>query len=137
MTNNGKAAEKRTYIRIDEQDVIHCEKYSIPRNSSSQIEGMTKNISGGGVLFSSSQSFEIGQILRLEISLSGWERFKTEFYKEDRLAHSKPIVVLATVVRVELIEENNYEIGVCFTGIDEGHKWALLKYIDNRSLQNQ
>ena len=137
MTTNGRITEKRIYIRIDEQDVIHCEKYSIPRDENSQIEGMTKNISGGGVLFTSKTPFEVGQILRLEISLAGWERFKIEFYKEDRLAHSKPIIVLATVVRVELMEDGLYDIGVCFAGIDEGHKWALLKYIDNRSTQNK
>lgn len=95
------------------------------------VEGILKNYSGGGVLFESTIRYDIGDLLKLEIALPGWERFKNEFYKEDRLSRSDPVVVLASVVRVECMGPPSlFDVGVCFVGIDEDDRWAVIKQID-------
>lgn len=46
------------------------------------------------------------------------------------MSTSDPLIVLASVVRVEALpDENRFDIGVCFSAIDDGHQWALMKYV--------
>jgi len=68
-------------------------------------------------------------VLRIEIKIQDWEKFKPEFYKPDKLTVSKPLVAIVKVVRVEDIGGGQYEIGVDFSGMDEGHRIALAKYV--------
>ena len=41
-------------------------------------------------------------------------------------------MVLATVVRVEIVGLGKYDIGAAFVGIDQGHQWALIKYVKEK-----
>ena len=86
------------------------------------------------MLFESNVKFDLGTLLRIEIDIPGWERFKNEFYKTYEASKSSPLVVLASVVRVEVVyPENRFDIDVCFSAIDKGHQWALIKYVGNRN----
>ena len=126
---SGKAQERRKYFRLNKECLVQCEKYVIPRDPGSAAAGKSLNLSSGGMLFESITKFELGDMLRLEIKADGWEKFSAEFYKDDRMSQSKPLFVLGTVVRSEVLSGGAYEIGVAFTGIDEGHRWALEKYL--------
>ena len=133
---NGR--ERRKYFRLNRDCVVKCEKYSIPRNPDSErLLGKARNISSGGILFESKHRFELGDILRLEIEAAGWEKYSAEFYKQDKVAQSKPLMVLGTVVRSELLSDGRYDIGIAFSGIDEGHRWALLKYLKAKSAEKK
>jgi len=126
--------ERRKYVRLPTDTILKCSVFSghdfgmddVVKKSSAVV----KNVSAGGVLFESSTNFSIGTLLRLEISVPGWDKFRQEFYKEYATSQSKPIVVLATVVRVEVVDPAGvYDIGACFSAIDTGHQWAVMKYI--------
>ncbi len=121
--------ERRKYIRIDMQSVVKCEEFSIPRDLSTQSDAVYKNISAGGILFESDKKYGVGDVLRLEISASGWEKYVSEFYKPDKLSISSPIIAVARVVRIEDIGNGKYDIGISLVGIDEEHRRALDKYI--------
>ena len=41
--------------------------------------------------------------MKLAISIRGWERYKNEFYKDDKTSRREPVVVLARVVRVQTV----------------------------------
>ena len=130
-------SERRKYVRIPSEHIIHYETFTARQifedNPESTMKSITKNLSAGGIMFSASCKFEVGTLLKLEIDLPGWERFKAEFYKMEEVTRSKPVVVLATVVRVEMIVPDQvYEIGTSFVGIDEGHRWALLNYVKTK-----
>ncbi len=126
--------EKRKYLRLDTEDILLWRKFTsdelIKGKSDLDIITVTKNTSAGGVLFESDTKFELGELLKIEISMPGWEKFKAEFYKIDEPSHRSPLIVLAHVVRVEVISDGKFDVGVCFSAIDEGHEWALMKYID-------
>lgn len=97
-------------------------------------EGMLKNYSQNGALFEVGTKYRIGDIVKLAITIPGWERYKNEFYKEDRTSRAEPVVVLACVIRVEaLILNEIYDIGVQFVSIDEGDRWSLVKQIKAQS----
>ncbi|MCK5579812.1 MAG: PilZ domain-containing protein [Candidatus Omnitrophica bacterium] len=126
--------ERRKYVRIENHDVLKCKRFTANDFGSSQDEEMVravlKDLGAGGVLFESDKKIDVGTVLKMEIDVSGWERFKSEFYKSDRMTRKEPLVVLANVVRVEVVEPGRkYDIGVCFSAIDDGHQWALMKYV--------
>ena len=125
----GLDKERRKYVRVNSDDIVRCEKYSIPRVAESErSKAVARNVSGGGILVESAKKYDIGEVLRLEIELPGWEKYKAEFYKPDQIAVSKPFVVIGTVVYCKQ-KGSKYEIGVDFSGLDEGHRWALIKYL--------
>ncbi|NLO92307.1 MAG: PilZ domain-containing protein [Elusimicrobia bacterium] len=122
--------ERRKYTRVSVERLLKCEKYSIPRLPEQERQQLTtKNLSGGGLLFVSKQQLKLGDLLRLEIDLSGWEKYKPEFYKPEATASSKPLVILASVTRIEALNDGTFEIGVAFSGMDEGHRVALVKFL--------
>ncbi len=127
-------AENRKYIRFTNNNVLKCRKYSLQSGASqTEINAVVKNMSAGGVLFESSKQYQINDLLKLEIDLPGWEKFKAEFYKGNRVSQPAPVSVLASVVRVEVMKPGKlFDIGACFVGIDDGHQWALIKYSKNR-----
>lgn len=135
--NRWKGSERRRYVRLPGEYVLRYEKYSLSKvkleSPEKKIDTVTKNISAGGVLFETKTKFELGSLLKIELDAPGWESYKAEFYKSDATSHRVPIVTLASVVRVEVVVPGStYDIGVCFVGIDDGHQWALLKYVDKK-----
>jgi hypothetical protein len=128
---NNNFVERRKYIRLQHQHILYHEKYDLRGHKDQKIvEGVLKNYSPGGVLFETKTPYRIGDLLKLEMAIPGWERFKTEFYKQDKLSRMDPVIVLASVIRVEcIVPDQLYENGVCFVGIDEGDRWALIKQI--------
>ncbi|HPS20120.1 MAG TPA: PilZ domain-containing protein [Candidatus Omnitrophota bacterium] len=129
--------ERRKYVRLPEHCVLKCEKLTTGELfggtvEQHHIEGVTKNISAGGVLLETKEPFKLGEIIKMEIALPGWEKFKSEFYKTDSVSRSHPLVVLGKVVRVETFGDK-YDMGICFVAIDEGHRWAVLKYVSEKN----
>ncbi len=125
--------ERRKYFRLLEEDVLTCELFSAAAfgsTNANKIHTFTKSLSEGGILFESDVMFDIGAVLKLQIDLPGWEKFKPEFYKSEGPTSRKPLIVLGKVVRVEVVSAGRYDIGVLFSAVDSGHKLALKKYLD-------
>lgn len=121
--------EKRKYVRIPSKYKVRVEKYAIPRNKTEHTEILTKNLSAGGILFETTQIYNLGDTLRLEIDIPNWNRYNYEFYKPDKLLDENSLVIIGQVIRLEDIGEGRYEAGVSFQGMDEGHRLALQNYI--------
>ncbi|NTV29820.1 MAG: hypothetical protein HGA80_07055 [Candidatus Omnitrophica bacterium] len=135
MTDNqSQEKDRRKYVRLSEEDLIVCETFSAgtfeQQKSSDKFYAFTKNLGEGGILFESDVFFDIGVMLKLEIDIPGWEKYKAEFYKGDAPSGRKPFVVLGKVVRVEDIGGGRFDIGVVFMAVDGGHKMALHKYVE-------
>ncbi len=122
--------ERRKYARVSHDSILKCERFTIPPQDEKSTY-KTKNISAGGILFESDKKYDLGEILKLEISAQGWDKYLVEFYKPDKLSISEPVKVLGRVVRIEDIGEGRYDIGVEFAAIDEMHRKALARYLGN------
>lgn len=126
--------ERRQFIRLRLRKPLKHMRFSLIGFDIQQaVLAETKDFSAGGVLFESKVPYVIGDIVRMEIEIPGWEKYKTEFYKSDHPSKSDPVVVLAKVVRVEILSANHFDIGVSFVGIDDGHQMALVKYIQQHN----
>jgi hypothetical protein len=123
------AENRRRYLRIDGKYVVRHERLTIPRGREAQ-EAEARNISANGLLFEAKAMYPPGTVLRLELLVQGIDKFKTEFYKHERLSDTEPFVVLGKVARVEAVREGVYDIGVSLVGVDQQHQKALARYID-------
>jgi len=129
--------ERRKYVRISTNNIIKCERHEVPppENQEKQ-ETLMKNISAGGILFESREKFDIWEVLKLEINLPGWEKCRPVFQDKSVPHRSKPLVSLASVVRIEFISKDIFDVGICFKNMDDETWLTLLNYI-NKKKQNQ
>lgn len=125
--------ERRKFIRIKTNAHLKHVKFQMGIIVSEAPEGLAKDLSAGGIAFESNVPYEINDIVRLEIDVPGWEKFKPEFIKPGQVSKSQPIVVLVKVVRSKRLGIGKHEICVSFVGIDDGHQMALTKYIKQKS----
>lgn len=98
--NSGKnkistySQDKRRFLRIDFCRDIQVKKLGF--NDTRTITTRSKNLSGGGILFTNKYPLDFGTQIQLSIPLKD----KT------------PLLIIGTVVRVEVLDQDNYEIGV-------------------------
>jgi hypothetical protein len=126
------ASERRKFIRIKKSNALKHVKFQLSGGAGDALQSLSKDLSAGGILFESAVLYAIGDILRLEINVPGWEKFKPEFYKPG-LTKSEPLIVLVKVMRVERVGAGKHDIGCMFVGIDDGHQMALAKYLKQQS----
>ena len=121
-------SEHRKFTRIKKTASIKHVKFHLGGDGNDALKSLCKDISAGGILFESEVFYETNDIVRLEIDLPGWEKFKPEFFKL-HLTKSEPVIALVKVRRAISLKGGMYEIGASFVGIDEGHQMALAKFI--------
>jgi len=126
------ASDRRKFIRVKNINTLKHVKFHLGGSVNDALQSLSKDLSAGGILFETSVLYAIGDILRLEINVPGWEKFKPEFYKPG-LTKSEPLIVLVKVMRVERVGIGQYDIGCMFVGIDDGHQMALAKYIKQQN----
>ena len=133
MPKGFSGQDRRRFTRIDEEDLLVCEPFnanSFGGHGDKRMRAFTKSLSEGGILFESDTIFELATLLRLEIDIPGWEKYKPEFRKSSESIGRRPLVVLGKVVRVEDVGGGFFDIGVAFAAVDEGHRMALKKYLE-------
>lgn len=122
--------EKRSYVRVPKRNALRFREFNFTDEPPRYFDAHYKDISGGGILFESPHPFRVGSILKIEIKLPGWDRYLTGFYRQGSTTVTEPFVALAEVVRAETVtQDERYDIGVVFVGIDEGHREALMRLV--------
>ncbi len=122
--------DQRQFHRISEDVVIEAKKIEYPLRQEGQ-HGVGRNISAGGICFTSPVAFSSGDLIGLEIRLTGWQRHKRSYAAV--IDDEKAIAPLTAVSRVawcrERVDQEGYEIGVTFVDIYPDDYQALQKYI--------
>lgn len=94
------------------------------------------DVSGGGLLLSSPTQIPLGTLLKLEIRVPGWGRHQNRFAFSEN-PDQRPLVAIGQVVRVEALEEGDYELGIKFLNVYPDDQAALLKFIDAHAQAEQ
>ena len=131
MTPAEPNTEKRKFHRIPESVAIGVKKIAYPMTDDATVEGVGKNISAGGVCFVVSQPYAPGDLLSLQINLTGWQHHKTSVATviDDELAMA-PLTAVARVAWCQAKEDgHNYDIGVTFENIYDDDFQALKRYL--------
>ena len=130
MTIDRHASDQRQFHRISEDVIIEAKKIEYPMTEEGQ-RGVGVNISAGGICFTSPTAFNPGDLLGLEIRLTGWQRHKRSYATV--IDDEQALAPLTAVSRVawckEQPEQAGYEIGVTFVDIYPDDYQALQKYI--------
>jgi hypothetical protein len=122
-------SNRRKFDRLERGDEILIKRFSYPETGQFQ-KAKILDISGGGLQIESRSFFEEKAVLKIEMNFTGWQRFTPRFLKYFGEAADQPLVVLAEVIRCkQLIAGTKYEIATKFSGIDESHRLALIKFI--------
>ena len=131
MTPPESSIEKRQFQRIPETVTITVKKIAYPMTEDAAVEGIGKNISAGGVCFAVPQPYEPGDLLSLQVNLTGWQRHKSSYAAviDDELAMA-PLTAVVKVAwcQVKAVPQS-YDIGVTFENIYEDDFQALKKYL--------
>ena len=124
------ASDQRQFHRISEDVIIEAKKIEYPMTEEGQ-RGVGVNISAGGICFTSPTAFNPGDLLGLEIRLTGWQRHKRSYATV--IDDEQALAPLTAVSRVAWCKEQpkqaGYEIGVTFVDIYPDDYQALQKYI--------
>jgi len=103
-----KVEEKRKYPRLDCGFSIHCREYDRPAsNDLSQV----KNISLGGVYFTTSRPFEVGREVALRINLPP--------------THNLILPLARVIESSECVKGHVYDTRVEFSHIEDSDRLAL------------
>lgn len=122
--------DQRQFHRISEDVVIETRKIEYPIKQAGQ-HGLGRNISAGGICFVSPTAFTPGDLIGLEIRLTGWQRHKQSYATV--IDDEKAMAPLSAISRVawchQRLNQTGYEIGVTFVDIYPDDYQALQKYI--------
>jgi hypothetical protein len=123
--------EKRKFQRIPENVTIAVKTIAYPMTDDTAVEGIGKNISAGGICFAVSQAYEPGDLLSLQINLTGWQQHKSSVAAviDDELAMA-PLTAVARVAWCQARDDGQqHDIGVTFENIYDDDFQALKRYL--------
>ena len=124
--------ERRQFERLERRDEVKIKEYSFPERGRYQSARIL-DISGGGLQIETKRFFPERTQLKVEIGISGWQRFAPGFRRYLGEATNQPLVVLAEVVRCKSrVAGSRYEVALVFSGIDESQRRALIQFIKER-----
>lgn len=94
MTGNARSfQEKRDYIRMQ------MDTPAVITANDKQHPGRCLDLSSSGIQFKSSQAIEVNSQIRLDI--------------QDGIGNVDGLTVIATILRVNLLEDDTYRYGAC------------------------
>lgn len=123
-TSSTYESDRRAYVRLSSRVNLRYKAFKsqeelLKTGFAPENLSVARNISAGGLLFSSTELLNVGSILQLKIELPDAET---------------PIECLARVVRVDEIEqEKNYNIAAHFLDITGADRARLNKYVQRGS----
>ena len=107
----------RRYKRLAKKYRIEYGPFSAMLDRKKLHKGVLINIGGGGVLFSSTEKYDIGTQLYIMISITGWGQDNGKVVKVRDEDLELAIKAIAEVLRVDEEKEGNgYIIGAKFSG---------------------
>jgi len=122
------SSERRTFRRIPMGATVGFQELSFS-TAPEPATSVYADISAGGLLLSSSRVITLGTLLKLEIKVPGWGKHQGKFgpaHEQDL----RPLVAVGQVVRVETLEEGDFELGVKFLNVYPDDQEALRKFIE-------
>lgn len=77
----GINTERRKFLRIPKESKVRYHELKCPMVKSDLKNTKSKNVGGGGILFTSKKEIDIGTILKIDITVQGWEKYRPGFLR--------------------------------------------------------
>lgn len=111
--------DNRRFLRIPLTETLQIKELGF--TDSQSFSGLSKDICVGGLLFENSKQFEIGTKIQISVPIG----------------NEQPILLIGTVVRVEILSESRFDIGVviAFKEMDQVAKSGISRFLLKQSEQ--
>ena len=121
------SSERRQYLRIPMGATVGFQEITFTKDPDPAMCSYL-DVSAGGLLLASPREIPLGTLLKLEMRVPGWGKHQNHFGAVQDL-DMRPLVAVGQVVRVEAIENSQFELGIKFLNVYPDDMTALLKYI--------
>lgn len=123
MTN-----ERRQYKRIPLGATVSFQELSFSKIMES-ANSISKDVSSGGLLITSTREYCLGTLLKLEVDVPGWGKHQKSFgTASDK--DQRALVAVGQVVRVEQMESGEFELGIKFLNVYPDDWTALQSFVE-------
>ncbi len=121
-------SERRQYQRIPMGATVGFQEITFSK-AADPAQSAYRDVSGGGLLLSSPREIPLGTLLKLELRVPGWGKHQSHSGPIQEL-DLRPLLAVGQVVRVEALENSQFELGIKFLNVYPEDMTALLKYIE-------
>ena len=118
--------EKRKFDRVANHFLVRACRADLAADDEIKIAGIVHDISEGGVSFLTDRGYVPGELLELEIEMTGLEPPKD---RGRGLLNSAVVVAHGTVVRAEPYEFGPDLVAVAFDGLDPSDRALIVQAI--------
>ena len=122
------SSERRQYRRIPMGATVAFQEITFTKGAD-PAQSAYRDVSAGGLLLSSPREIPLGTLLKLEMRVPGWGKHQSHFGAVQDL-DLRPLVAVGQVVRVEAMENSQFELGIKFLNVYPDDMTALLRYIE-------
>ncbi len=131
MDKNKTGQDNREFPRIPKNVTMSVKRLQYPLANVDAKPAITKDVTSMGVCFITSELYEPGSLLSVEIDLRGWQQYlQNVFAIIDAATITKSLTAIAEVVwSKELSGEQGYKVGIRFKDIYEDDLQALQKHL--------
>jgi c-di-GMP-binding flagellar brake protein YcgR len=88
-----------------------------------------KDVSGGGLLLHATHQCPLGTLLKLEIRVPGWGKHQKSSFEPSHELEQRPLTAVGQVVRIEALDDGEYELGVKFLNVYPEDLQALMALV--------
>lgn len=124
------ATELRSYRRMPLEAEVNFSEIAFDKEAS-VIKTKYKDVSGGGLLLTSSQELPLGTLIKLEIRVPGLAKHMTHSFESIQNLMQKPLVAVGQIVRIEALDDGQYDLGIKFLNVYPDDLNALLTLINS------
>ena len=121
------SSDRRQYRRIPMGATVAFQEITFSKEAEA-AQCAYRDVSGGGLLLASPREVPLGTLLKLELRVPGWGKHQSHFGTVQDL-DLRPLVAVGQVVRVEALDNAQFELGIKFLNVYPDDMTALLKYI--------
>ena len=91
---------RRKYLRVNKNSSVIISEYCIPMVSE-DYDAYLVNISASGALIKINKYFEPGTLLKLRITIQGWDKYIPSYLRFEKADYTEPFISLGKVTRVD------------------------------------
>ena len=126
-------AERRKADRVERTSHVLHREYMLAPDKPEYVKDKLLEVSTEGLSFASSRHYPVGSLLDMRLLIYGWEKHKFTYYTSDTRRATDPLVLLAEVTHAKPQADHTWRVGTKFASIDEWHRDALKKYLEEAS----
>jgi len=124
------AQEQRSFRRMPMEAEVAFRELSFEKDAEA-IQTKYKNVSGGGLLVSSKTELQLGTLIKLEVRVPGFINYAVRATSPTQPFEQKALVAVGQVVRVEALDDGEFELGIKFLNVYPDDLNALLALINS------